>query len=226
MSIVYTQSSSSTQIEMNPSKPATHTLIWLHGLGANGNDFASIVPQLTLPDTMPVRFVFPHAPFQAITLYQGQRMRAWFDIQNRDIDRYVEKSDIDRSINQINDIIAIEKQTLPTENILLAGFSQGAAIALATGLSYPETLGGVIALSGCLPHAETWFANNTTNKKLPIFVAHGINDTILPIALSEMTVATLKEKGFPVTFHRYPMEHSVCDQEIQDISTWLSTLNR
>ncbi len=218
----YTQSSSSTQIEMNPSKPATHTIIWLHGLGANGNDFVSIVSELSLPDSVAIRFIFPHAPFRAISIYQGQRMRAWFDIHSRDIDRYVEKSDFDASIDQIAKIIDIEKGAISTEKIFLAGFSQGAAIALAAGLSYPETLGGVMSLSGCLPHAETWFANNTVNKKLPVFLAHGTEDDILPIALSEMTAATLKEKDFSVTFHKYPMAHTVCDKEVRDISEWIA----
>lgn len=211
-----------SRIEINPSQPAKHTIIWLHGLGADGNDFVPIVPELQLPSSMAVRFIFPHAPTMPITINNGHEMRAWYDIASLDIDRNnVDYIGIAKSNAFINDMIEQEvARGIPTENIILAGFSQGAVIALTTGLLYHKKLGGILALSGYLP-PEALIKANAANKKTPIFLAHGSDDPVLPFALGMAAHAGLSEAGHDVDWHSYPIPHSVCAPEIHDMSRWI-----
>src|SRR3990167_523127 len=208
-------------IEINPSTPAQHGIIWLHGLGADGHDFVPIAQELKLPTHLAIRFIFPHAPIRPVTINQGQTMRAWFDIKSFQIDREIDELGIQHSIQQVETLIA--HMDLPTEKIILAGFSQGALIALRTGLNYDKRLAGIIALSGFLPHGESVIANaNSINYNLPIFIAHGMEDTLVPYMLGEMTATILKKGGYGVSWHDYAgMSHSVCAREIQDIRYWI-----
>jgi phospholipase/carboxylesterase len=209
-----------------PSFPPRHSVIWLHGLGADGNDFASIVPELQLPASLGVRFVFPHAPVMPITMNQGAAMRAWFDIAALSFQAKIDEAGIAASVNKIEQLIAKEEALgIPAAHIILAGFSQGSVIALTTGLLHAKRLGGVMALSGYLPMADKFLQKaNPNNAELPIFVAHGTEDTVLPCALGKMTYAALEQAGYPASWYSYPMAHSVCTKEIQDISHWLQTV--
>ncbi|MCE3239030.1 MAG: estB [Gammaproteobacteria bacterium] len=222
--ITYTQTTSSAAIEVIPNLPAVGSLIWLHGLGANGRDFASIVPQLHLPDTLPLRFVFPNAPFRNITVNNGARMRAWFDIDSlQHLDRQIDHDGIADSVKLVNQLIENETNNgISTEKIFIGGFSQGAVIALATALHYPNPLGGVIALSGFLPNADKIIqSRSSANKNIPIFLAHGTEDNIVPYMLGQTVAVAFEENNLAVDWHSYAMPHSVCAQEIQDITAWL-----
>lgn len=205
----------------------THTpsasVIWMHGLGADGHDFADIVPQLQLPDTLPVRFIFPHAPFRPITINQGFKMRAWYDIVSlRDLEQE-DRIGIQNSQRHIEQLIAQEKRAgIPASRIVLAGFSQGGALALYTGLHYPESLAGMMGLSTYLPLAQELSAVcRAAHPKTPIFLAHGTQDAMVSPDLGEKTRKVLQQAGYPVEWHTYPMAHQVCASEIQDIRKWL-----
>jgi phospholipase/carboxylesterase len=219
----YTQTSSVTHIALNPLTPALASVIWLHGLGADGHDFVTLVPQLNLPAAWPVRFVFPHAPLQPVTLNNGHVMRAWFDIYSRHIEQQVDETGIRNSVDLLEQLIKDEqKLNIPPEKIILAGFSQGAVIALTTGLGYPQKLGGILALSGFLPPAKNLLAaKSLVNQKTPIFLGHGIEDTVVPFMLGQAVAQTLTQQGYPVSWHSYSMQHSVCTAEIIDIAEWL-----
>ena len=213
-------------IEINPAGQAEKCIIWLHGLGADGNDFVPIVPELHLPATMPVRFVFPHAPIMPVTINNGYKMRAWFDIYDISKNAKIDESGIADSVTTVAKLITRETaRGIDTSDIILAGFSQGAVIALTTGLCYPQRLGGIIALSGYLPLADKVFARaSQVNRDLPIFIAHGTEDPIVPFTHGKGTYMALKREGYPVTWHSYPMPHSVCAPEIKDISQWLQSI--
>ncbi len=199
-------------------------VIWLHGLGADGHDFEPIVPELGLPDALRVRFIFPHAPARAVTLNGGYVMPAWYDfwlgahgIEHRE-------ADVLASAAAIRLLIEQERMRgIAARRILLAGFSQGAAMALFTGLSHPETLGGVIALSGYLPLPRKLDAMRTAQAlATPLFLAHGEADDVVPFALGEAALRWLEERGFHAAFHRYPIAHSVCPEEIRDIGAFIA----
>lgn len=213
-------------IEIEPNSPAAYSVIWLHGLGADGSDFVPIVPELKLPSTLPIRFVFPHAPVIPVTINNGYRMRAWYDITGISADSKVDKKGINDSINNINQLIDYEiSRGIPSNHIILAGFSQGAAVALTTAIHFPQPLAGVIALSGYLPLQESTFTQSqAANQQTPIFIAHGTQDPIVPFAAGKMAFALLNEHHYPASWHAYPMEHSVCLEEIQDIGKWLTHL--
>ncbi len=222
--ITYTQTTSPAAIEIIPTVPSVGSMIWLHGLGANGRDFASIVQQLHLPDTLPLRFIFPNAPFKNITVNNGARMRAWFDINSMNhLERRIDHEGIADSVKSVNEFIENEKNNgVLTEKIFIGGFSQGAVIALETALHYPSPLGGAIALSGFLPNADKIIqSRSSANKNIPIFLAHGTEDDIVPYMLGQTVAVALQENNLPVAWHSYPMPHSVCKQEIQDITAWL-----
>lgn len=222
--VTYTQTISPEAIEITPSVPALGSVIWLHGLGANGRDFASIVPQLNLPDSLPLRFIFPNAPFKNITVNNGAKMRAWFDIDSmQQLERRIDQVGIADSIKLVNNLIENEKsKNILTEKIVIGGFSQGAVIALATALSYPNPLAGIIALSGFLPNADQVIETRSqANATIPIFLAHGTEDDIVPYELGKTVAVALAQNNLPVAWHSYAMPHSVCEQEIQDISAWL-----
>lgn len=210
-------------VEVNPDKSATASVIWLHGLGADGHDFANLVPELNLPKDLPIRFVFPHAPVRPITLNGGVPMRAWYDITGMEFNAREDEMGVRASQNLINNLITQEKNRgIAIERIILGGFSQGGAVALHTGLRYPERLAGIIALSTYLPIANLFLQEkNAINKDIPIFMAHGTYDPLLPIQLGQGAAEFLKTHGYPIEFHTYPVPHSVSTEEIQDIAHWL-----
>lgn len=213
-------------IEIETAPAPRHAVIWLHGLGADGGDFAPIVPELGLPADLAVRFVFPHATTMPITCNNGYVMRAWYDILYFDnISRHVDLEGIKTSRSQIDALIQREiDRGIPAANIVLAGFSQGGAMAYTTGLTYPHTLAGIIALSTYLP-SQDYLAEHRhpANAQTPIFAAHGSFDNVVPVALGEMAAKTLQAHQQPVVWHTYPMMHSVCIEEIVEIGTWLTT---
>lgn len=205
------------------------TVLWLHGLGADGNDFAPIVPELVRRDWPALRFVFPHAPQRAVTINGGMRMRAWYDIRdaaftegsgaNRADDQGVEQS-----IAQVEALVAREAtRGVAANRVILAGFSQGGAIALAAGLRRTTPLAGVVALSSYLPmhdRAAQLLAPGATIQ--PVFMAHGSQDPVVPYAAGEQSATLLRKLGFAIDWHAYPMPHSVCAEEIRDIGDWLA----
>lgn len=210
-------------IEINPTQKEIGSVIWLHGLGADGNDFVPIINELNLPSDMPLRFIFPHAPMQPVTINNGYVMRAWFDIYTLDNLKRVDEKGIDASVQHLQSLIEQEMQRgIPPEKIILAGFSQGATIALMTGLRYPKTLGGIMVLSGFLPNAEKVIADATPeNFTTPIFQAHGTQDPILPYMLGLQTFDLLVRNKYRVDWHSYQMGHSVSPDEVGDIAAWL-----
>jgi phospholipase/carboxylesterase len=200
-------------------------VIWLHGLGADGHDFEPIVPELRLPQDTAVRFIFPHAPMQPVTINGGMVMRAWYDITAMDLGSAVDAEGISRSADHLNRLLqaTIDSGFAP-ENIVLAGFSQGGVIALHTALRHPERLAGIIALSTyvALPEQLRESASEA-NRNLPIFMAHGRHDPVIPFALAERSRDFLLAQGYPVQWRDYPMEHAVHPEEIRDIADWLNT---
>jgi phospholipase/carboxylesterase len=205
-------------VEIETGSPPQAAVIWLHGLGADGHDFEPIVPELKLPQ--PVRFVFPHAPLRPVTINQGMRMRAWYDIFQFG-GGPEDEAGIRASQALVEKLIATEKG----KKIVLAGFSQGGAIVLQTALRYPERLAGVLALSTYLPLAASLEKERSgANKDLPIFMAHGQFDDIIPIDRARRSRELLERLGYPVTWKDYPMPHSVCAPEIGDISSFLARI--
>jgi len=204
------------------SKPAA-SIIWLHGLGADGHDFEPIVPELKL--AKPLRFVFPHAPARPVTINQGMRMRAWYDILQFG-GGPEDEAGIRASQRKIEELIAEEKEKgLPAAKIVMAGFSQGGAIALQTALRYPERLAGVLALSTYLPQAASLQSERSSaNQGIPIFMAHGRYDDIIPLPRAEASRKLLEAAGYPVEWHEYPMPHSVCAEETADIAAFLARI--
>jgi len=205
------------------ANPAT-SIIWLHGLGADGNDFAPIVPELDLPKTA-IRFVFPHAPVQPVTINAGMRMRAWYDIADGAIRREDERG-VRASQALIETLIGREKERgTKAERLVLAGFSQGGAIALQTGLRHPERIAGIMALSTYMPIAEHLPAEaSAANRKLPIFMAHGSFDPVIPLARAEESRKLLQSLGYALEWREYSMPHSVCPEELADIGAWLKKI--
>lgn len=220
---LYQKSIANNTIQILPSAPAKGSVIWLHGLGADGNDFVPIVSELDLANTLPLRFIFPHAPLIPVTINNGHTMRAWFDIYSSNIDQRVDQKGIDRSINIVHQLIEQEESAgIPTDKIVLAGFSQGAVMALLTGLTFSKPLAGLMALSGFLPMEEKTVSQFTaTNRTVPIFIAHGTQDGVVPFQLGETTANMLNQYQYPVTWKEYPMPHSVSAEEVRDIATWL-----
>lgn len=211
-------------IEIETGPNPTHALIWLHGLGADGNDFAPIVPELRLPAGKSVRFVFPHAPVQPVTINGGMAMRSWYDILVPNLVRLEDERGIRASEQSVLALLQRENDRgIPSANIVLAGFSQGCAMTLHTGLRSPQKLAGLMALSGYLPLADLASAERKpANDATPIFLAHGLYDPVVTIDRAEASRAKLQALGYQVEWHTYPMPHSVCPQEIQDISAFLS----
>jgi phospholipase/carboxylesterase len=210
-------------VEIETGSPPAAAILWLHGLGADGHDFEPIVPELRL--AKPLRFVFPHAPVQPVTINNGMRMRAWYDIFQFGPGREDDKG-IRASQRLVEELISQEvKRGIPEDKIILAGFSQGGAIVLQTALRYPKKLGGVMALSTYLPLAATLAAERSpANAQIPIFMAHGQYDDIIPIRRAQDSRNLLQQLQFSVEWHEYPMPHSVCGEEVRDISAWLARL--
>ena len=213
-----------TAVEIETGPAPSLGVIWLHGLGADGHDFEPIVPELKL--RFAVRFVFPHAPVRPVTINGGMAMRAWYDIRGFDRSAREDDAGIRASATAVTDLIdrALERG-LRADRVVLAGFSQGGAIALHAALREPRVLGGVIALSTYLPLAGTLAAERSAaNERLPIFMAHGTADNVLPLTLGESSRRTLEAQGYAVDWHAYPMAHSVCLEEVSAIGAWLAAL--
>jgi phospholipase/carboxylesterase len=209
-------------IEINPSGQPAATIIWLHGLGADGHDFEAIVPELHLPESLAVRYVFPHAPQRSITINADLRMRAWFDVldlehraDSVDMDQFLESEDLLRALIR-NEL----KSGIPSDRILLAGFSQGGAIVLHTGLKYQKQLAGILAMSMYLPTIHNLApALSPANRKVPIMMVHGQTDPVIPLARAVETRQELIRQGYAVDWHEYPMQHTVCADEIREIKS-------
>ena len=199
------------------------SIIWLHGLGADGHDFVSLVPELQLPDNLRIKFVFPHAPVRAVTLNNGMQMRAWYDLLSLDRGKTADEADILTTVSQINALIDQEINSgTAADKIILAGFSQGGVIALQCGLRYPKRLAGIMALSTYLPFDENTFKQmSSVQKGLDIFAAHGTHDPVIPFLSWQDYVPKLQAQEFVVDAHEYPMEHSLCLEEIKAISNWI-----
>ena len=210
-------------ITLEPSTSATACVIWMHGLGADGNDFVPMVPELGLPKGHPVRFIFPNAPTMPVTINGGYVMRAWYDILSAELDKRADENGVRNSAVAIDELIADQcGKGIASNRVVLAGFSQGGVIALQTGLRYPEKLGGIMALSTYLACAETIGAEaSSANRDLPIFYAHGSTDPVIAIALAKLSKARLDTHGYKVEWHEYGMPHSVCAEEIDDIAAFL-----
>jgi len=199
------------------------SIIWLHGLGADGFDFAPIVPELVRKHWPAIRFIFPHAPVRAVTINNGFRMRAWYDIKSFDFNQRADETGVRESIAQVEALIARENERgIPASHIFLVGFSQGGAIALATGLRREAGLAGIVALSTYLPMADSTATEITTaGKNTPVFCAHGSGDPVIPIAIGNASHSTLVKIGVTSKWHAYPMQHAVCAEEIADMANWL-----
>lgn len=220
-----TQSSALPSVELETRPNPSHSVIWLHGLGADGNDFVPVVDQLDLPK-LGIRFVFPHAPMLAVTINGGFVMRAWYDIVAEDLALKEDEAGIRRSQALVQDMVEREiARGIPASRIVLAGFSQGGAIALHTGLRFPKQLAGLMALSAYLPLAKTVERDrNPANNPTPIFMGHGTVDNIVPLPLAVSSRARLTQLGYRVELHEYPMMHAVCPEELADIGAWLKAV--
>lgn len=206
-------------VEIEPKQPATHAIIWLHGLGADGNDFAPLVPHLTPP--VAVRFVFPHAPHLPVTINGGMRMPAWYDILSMSIDREVDETQLRASATEVHKLIEREiERGISAENIILAGFSQGGAVAYEAALSYAKPLRGLLALSTYLATADS-IQLHDANRKLPILVQHGSQDPVVPEALGRQAYTWLQQHNYKVSYQTFAMQHQVCGEQVQAINTWL-----
>ena len=213
-------------VEINTGPNPDAAVIWLHGLGADGNDFAAIVPELDLTGCPAIRFVFPHAPSIPVTINGGYVMPAWYDIFAADLQRREDDAGIRRSALAIEALIARENQRgVATRRIVLAGFSQGCAVALHTGLRHPQPLAGIIALSGYLPLADSLAGEaSAANRPTPIFMGHGSADPMVAIGRAEASRDALQALGYGVQWHSYPMQHSVHPRELQDIALFLRSV--
>ena len=211
-------------IELATGAEPAGTIIWMHGLGADGWDFVPIVRELTLPDDFALRFIFPHAPMQPVTINNGMEMRAWYDIAMNDIARMPDEQGIRESQASVERLIARERERgMDSSRIVLAGFSQGGAIALQTGLRHANRLGGIVALSTYLALEDSLEAEaSSANRATPIFMAHGNEDPIVPIQLAEVSRMALENRGYDVEWHSWPMPHAVCGEEIEAMSVFLA----
>jgi phospholipase/carboxylesterase len=214
-------------VELETGPNPTGSVIWLHGLGADGHDFEPIVPELQLPEGLALRFVFPHAPVRPVTLNGGMSMRAWYDIFSLDRDGPVDEEGIRASGEILNDLIQREQERgIAANRIVVAGFSQGGAIALHAALRYPQRLAGLMALSTYLPlissfDDEVVRNEDAANADISIFMAHGSFDPVLPMQMGTASAELLTKAGFDVEWHDYPMAHAVCGEEIAHIRDWL-----
>lgn len=206
-------------IEIEPGQSAQACVIWLHGLGASGHDFEPIVPELQLPEDLPVRFIFPHAPNIPVTVNGGMVMPAWYDILAMDIDRKVDENGVQASADAVDALIERElERGIPSDKIIIAGFSQGGAVAYQCALRHPKPLAGLLTLSTYMAMPVT---PSDANARLPVLVNHGTMDPVVPEQLGQRAVATLKEMGLNPEYRSYPMEHMVCLEQIREIGQWI-----
>lgn len=210
-----------------PTRPAQASVIWLHGLGADGHDFVPIVPALKLDD-LAIRFVFPHAALQPVSINMGMTMPAWFDIYSLDREAEQDEAGILQSCQDIWALIEQERQQgISYDRIFLAGFSQGGALAMAAALQFHHSLAGVLMLSAYLPIADTLMTQlSPTNRAIPIFIAHGDQDAVVDKHLAELSMQILQQHQFKVDWHPYSMGHEMCQQETDDIASWLRQQHR
>ncbi len=208
-------------VDINPRTPASHVVIWLHGLGADGHDFEGIVPELNMPEQLAVRYVFPHAPMRPVTINDGAVMPAWYDIV--DLERKVDIGGIHDSDKHLRALIQRELDAgIASDRILLAGFSQGGAIVLHTGPRFEKPLAGILALSTYSPTVHTLESERSpANRQIPIMMAHGLHDPIIPVSAALAARQALIDLGYAVQWHTYSMEHQVCSDQIEEIRTWL-----
>ena len=209
-------------IEIETKRKPSHAVIWLHGLGADGNDFVPVVKELKLPP-LGIRFVFPHAPMRPVTINGGFVMRAWYDIAYQELAFKEDERGLRESQKLIEELIVRENtRGIPSSRIVLAGFSQGGVLALQTGLRQSKPLAGLMALSSYLPMSPMIeVERNAASNSVPVFMGHGITDNIVPLALGKMSRDTLIKLGYEVDWHQYTMPHSVCAEELADIGVWL-----
>jgi len=207
-------------VEINPVNKPVAVVIWLHGLGADGHDFEPVVPELRLPDDLPVRFVFPHAPEMSVTAFGGERARAWFDFS---ADGATDLPGLKKSVAKIHDLIQTEIDNgIPAQRIVLAGFSQGGVLAFEVALNYPKQLAGILALSTFLADGDSLGTPRAeVNSRIPILMCHGQQDMVLPLTMGQTSYTTLKNAAYAVEWCEYPMGHEVCLEEIREISLWL-----
>lgn len=210
-------------IEIETAPNPTIAVVWLHGLGADGNDFVPLVRELDLTGLPGIRFVFPHANTMPVTINGGYVMRSWYDIVATDLTRREDEGGLRASQLQVEALIAREKaRGIPASRIILAGFSQGCAMTLQTGLRHPEKLAGMLCLSGYLPLASVAGAERSeASLGTPIFMAHGVQDPVVPFARAEESRKVVEALGYQVEWHAYPMQHTLCLEEVQDIATWI-----
>ncbi len=210
-------------VEVEPRAPADAAVVWMHGLGADGHDFESLVPELRLEASPAVRFVFPHAPIRPVTINGGHRMRAWYDIAGFDRGAPQDEAGIRRSAEALGALLRRERERgIPAERIVLAGFSQGGAMALFLGPRWPERLGGVVALSTYLPLGGSLAGEaHPANAAVPVFMAHGSFDPVVPLQAGEASRERLRSLGYDVDWRSYPMPHSLCAQEVEDLREFL-----
>lgn len=205
---------------IEPSKEHRSSVIWLHGLGADGHDFEPIVPELGLSEELGIRFIFPNAPVRPVTINGGMEMRAWYDIKNPDLSVERDRQDFDNSALILNGYIEAEiNKGIAADKIVVAGFSQGGAIALHAGLVYPKTLAGLLILSSYLPFADILDTGDTRhNHETPVLMMHGEYDPVIPLGFAEQSYRLMQEKAYPIKWHSFPMQHGVCAEEIVEIS--------
>ena len=211
-------------LQIDTGTDPKHTVIWLHGLGASGHDFEPVVPEFAFSKSTAVRFIFPHAPELPVTINGGMVMPAWYDILAMDIDRKVDTDQLKKSANLVAALVEAEiDRGVPSENIIIGGFSQGGAVAYELALSYPKPLGGLFALSTYFATADT-ISLSEANSNLPIFVAHGSFDPVVAETLGQAAVKRLQEMGYQPEYQSYAMEHSLCLEEVRDMDTFLTKL--
>ena len=210
-------------LELTTSANPDASVIWLHGLGADGHDFEALVPELQLPATPGIRFIFPHAPYRPISINNGYVMRGWYDIASLEINRQEDEQGINESTDLLKNLIVTEiARGIPSQRIILAGFSQGGAIVLNTGLKFDLPLAGILALSTYVPLAEKLASElQDANRTTPIFMAHGLQDEIVHYSIGVKSRLLLQNNHQPLEWHDYPMGHSLCQEEIGHIRDWL-----
>ena len=212
------------EITLEPEARATASVVWLHGLGADGSDFVPVVEELRLPDALPVRFIFPHAAMRPVTVNAGYVMRAWYDIKSFTPEGRADSAGLAEAVQRVNRYLEAEvARGVSADRIVLAGFSQGGAVALSAGLRYPRRLAGVLALSCYLPFPARLAAERSAvNADVPLLLCHGAWDPVVPMAMGVEARDLLRQAGYAVEWREYPMQHEVCAAEISDIGRWLA----
>jgi phospholipase/carboxylesterase len=213
-------------VDANPTGDVKAVVIWLHGLGDSGHGFAPIVPELKLADSLGIRFIFPHAPTRAVTINNGMQMNAWYDLKSLDLDNRADEAGVMESVASVRQLIENEMaKGIPSEKIVMAGFSQGGVIALHLSTRIEHKLAGVMALSTYMCKPETLGdEKHSANQQTPFLMAHGRMDNMVPMAAGEQARTALTDNGFDVQWHDYPMEHSVCGEEVVEVSRWLQSV--